>query len=148
MMQDLRSKIRVPAQMQSLETLIQFVSSCARRHGFPAKRVHEIELSVEEALVNIFHYGYPQKTGDVEVSCRIDERLRFITEISDQGIPFDLLSVQAPALDGDVAARPVGGLGVHLIRKLVDEVKYRREEGDNKVTFIFCKRDDGGNPTR
>jgi serine/threonine-protein kinase RsbW len=142
MMQDLVSKIRLPARMQSLETLIQFVSLCARHHGFPTKRVHQIEISVEEALVNIFHYGYPEKVGDVEVSCRIDARLRFITEISDQGLPFDLLSVQTPVLGEDVADRPVGGLGVYMIRRLVDEVKYRRQGANNIVTFIFCNRDE------
>jgi anti-sigma regulatory factor (Ser/Thr protein kinase) len=140
-MQDLVSQIRLPAQMRSLEPLLQLVSSCARRHGFPAKRIHEMEVSVEEALVNIFHYGYPEKSGDVEVSCRVDDRLRFIVEIRDQGIPFDLLSVQPPSLDEDIAERRIGGLGIHLIRKLVDEVKYRRDGKYNIMTFMFCKKE-------
>lgn len=139
-MQDLVSQIRLSAQMRSLEPFLQFVSSCARRHGFPIKRIHEMEVSVEEALVNIFHYGYTEKSGDVEVSCRIDDPLRFIIEIRDQGIPFDLLSVQPPALDEDIDQRRIGGLGIHMIRKLVDEVKYRRDGKYNIMTFIFRKK--------
>ncbi len=99
-----------------------------------------MEVSVEEALVNIFHYGYPGKSGDVEVSCGIDDPLRFIVEIRDQGIPFDLLSVQPPALDEDIDQRRIGGLGIHMIRKLVDEVKYRRDGKYNIMTFIFCRK--------
>jgi serine/threonine-protein kinase RsbW len=142
MMKDLVSKIRLPARMQSLETLIQFVSVRARQHGFSSKRVHEIELSVEEALVNIFHYGYPDEAGDVEVSCRIDGPLRFITEVSDRGRPFDPLSIQPPGLEQDLSGRPVGGLGIHMIRRLVDEVNYRRQGGSNIVTFLFCNRNE------
>jgi anti-sigma regulatory factor (Ser/Thr protein kinase) len=141
-MQDPVSQIRLPARMQSLEAFLQFVSTYARRYGFSPKRIHQIELSVEETLVNIFHYAYPQVPGDVEVSCRIGDPRGFITEISDQGRPFDLLSVQAPDLDEDVLDRPVGGLGVHMIRKLVDEVTYGRQGEDNIVTFIFSKRDE------
>lgn len=130
-------KIKVPARIEYLERLIQFVSHWAREQGFTQKRITETELATEEALINIFNYAYPEDTGEVEVRCGQDDNNRLIIEIVDTGISFSVLSVPEPGLTADISKRKTGGLGVFLIRKMVDEVQYRREKDKNILTLII-----------
>ena len=71
-----------------------------------------------------------------QVACTVDAQQRFIIDIVDQGIPFDPLSLAAPALTDDLANRQVGGLGVFLIRRLMDDVSYRRADDQNILQLI------------
>ena len=121
--------------MESLQEATQFVLSHARAEKLPGKRMSDIELCLEEALVNIFQYAYPEGGGEVEISCRIDEGRKFIIEISDAGIPFDIFSVAEPDLSLALEDRKIGGLGILLIRKLMDDVTYRREGNRNALTL-------------
>ena len=133
------SKIKAPAGIEHLERLIEFVSSCAKEKGFTSKRIQEIELATEEALVNIFNHAYPEGAGEVEVRCRLNDHTRFMIEILDTGIAFDVLSVPKPDLSATVSDRKIGGLGVFFIQKLVDEVQYRRDGQSNILTLIIFK---------
>jgi serine/threonine-protein kinase RsbW len=133
------SSITLPAQLASLQTFIDFVTSCARNQGFNRKKIHEIELAAEEALVNIFNYAYEEKTGDVEIVCKIDEDERFILEIIDTGVPFNVLSVEDPDISADISERRIGGLGIFLIKNLMDSVHYRREGDKNILDLIVQK---------
>jgi serine/threonine-protein kinase RsbW len=87
----------------------------------------EIELAVEEALANICLYAYPASKGEVEVRCMQDETRHLLIELIDSGIPFDMLARPAPDFTLDAAQRPLGGLGIPLIRTLMDNTTYHRE---------------------
>lgn len=130
------TKMKLPATIEHLKTLVEFVSKHAEEQGFNSRRVKEIELATEEVLVNIINYAYPERSGDVEVSCRREDGTGFVIEISDNGIPFDPLSLPEPNFSPDILDRKVGGLGVFFIRKMMDEVLYRREEGSNIIRLI------------
>lgn len=130
--------IRLPAKLENLESIMAIVSGFLRENGLPGDRIQDIELATEEALVNIFNYAYPgQESGEVEVRCRAEEEGRLIVEFRDRGIPFDVTALAAPDLDISLPERKVGGLGVFLIRKMVDEVRYHREEDHNVLTFVL-----------
>jgi serine/threonine-protein kinase RsbW len=131
--------ITLPAQLSYLQTFIDFITSCSRDQGFNQKKIHEIELAAEEALVNIFNYAYEGNNGDVEIICRIDDDERFILEIIDTGIPFNVLSVKDPDISADISERRIGGLGVFLMKKIMDAVHYRREGNKNILTLIVKK---------
>ena len=132
--------MRQSAKLESLEGFMQFVNTSARDAGFPDKRVQEIELAVEEALVNIFNYAYPDRdNGDVEVTCGLDGQGRLIIEIRDSGIPFDAGTQSGPELNATIAERKIGGLGIFLIRKMADEMRYRREGEENVLTLFILK---------
>jgi serine/threonine-protein kinase RsbW len=135
------SKIRLPARLENLEKLLQSVSSFAEEKGLPSKRIREIELATEEALVNIFNYAYPEQgTGEVEIDCSTGETFELIIRLIDTGIPFNIDTLSDPDdLDAGLSERKIGGLGVFLIRKMVDEVKYRREGDKNILTLTFRK---------
>jgi len=130
------SKIRVPAKLDHLHTLIDIVSNCAKEQGLGGKRINEIEIATEEALVNIFHYAYQEQEGDVEISCKTEHGRAFIIEITDAGMPFNPLSVSEPDTTLDVAERQIGGVGVFLIKKLMDDVIYRRDGNKNILELV------------
>jgi anti-sigma regulatory factor (Ser/Thr protein kinase) len=128
--------LKLLAKVAHLPQWTQFIVACAQEQGLPTKRLQDIELALEEALVNVCQYAYPETAGEVEVTCTVDAQQRFIIDIVDQGIPFDPLSLAAPALTDDLADRQVGGLGVFLIRRLMDEVSYRRVDDQNILQLI------------
>ncbi len=135
-------RTRVPAKLENLEKLQKFIADFAGNQGFSDKRIMEIELACEEALVNIFNYAYPDgKQGDVEVDCKVDHKGDFIIELVDAGQPFDLKALPEPDLNADVSERRIGGLGNVLIKKFVDEIKYQRRLNQNFLIFKFYKPD-------
>ena len=123
--------ITLPARIDSLPRGLALVVECATAAGFPPQRVMEIELAVEEALANICLYAYPTSDGEVEVRCMQDGTRRFSIELIDAGIPFDMLARPAPDFMVDVAQRQIGGLGIPLIRTLMDNATYHREGARN-----------------
>jgi anti-sigma regulatory factor (Ser/Thr protein kinase) len=122
--------------------MIMSVSGWARDKGFPRERISEIELAAEEALVNIVNYSYPGKPGGVEIMGKLDGNF-FIIEIIDSGIPFDITSVPDPDISANADDRKVGGLGVFLMKRMVDELRYRRENDRNILELIFKKTQEG-----
>ncbi len=136
-------EITSSATMAHLNRLIEFVSSHAETAQFPIQRIREIELAVEEALVNIFSYAYPDTTGTVSIACRIEEGQRLILEISDNGIPFNALDVPDPDLTTAISDRQVGGLGVFFVKEMADNAQYRLEKGRNVLMLAFDKHRTG-----
>jgi anti-sigma regulatory factor (Ser/Thr protein kinase) len=132
--------MKLPAKLENLGRWMEAVSECAREQGFDQKKIGKIELALEEALVNICKYSYPDEPGDAEVNCKQDNG-RFIIEIVDSGIPFDMTALPAPDLTSSIEKRKIGGLGIFLIKKMVDEVKYRRE-GSFNILDLTVKRDE------
>ena len=135
----IHAQIKLPAHFEYLPDFIDFVATCSRDQGFEKKKVHQIELATEEALVNIFDYAYKENNGDVEIICKLDNNKRFIIEIIDTGTPFNVLSVAAPDIYADISERQLGGLGVFLIKEVMDAVHYRYEDNKNILTLIIIK---------
>jgi len=136
---DLGLKIKLPAKIENLRRFIDFVSDYAKQNQFSDKRIKEIELATEEALVNISKYAYPNDIGDIELRCQMQDNNILVIEIIDNGIPFDMNSVSEPDLNSSILNRNVGGLGIHLIKKMVDEINYKREKDKNHLIFLFYK---------
>ncbi len=132
--------IKLPARLENLGRWTEAVSGCARKQGFDQKKISKIELALEEALVNICKYSYPGEPSDAEVSCKQDNS-RFIVEIIDSGVPFDMTSLPVPDVTSGIEQRKIGGLGIFLINKMVDVVKYRRK-GNFNILELTIKRDE------
>jgi anti-sigma regulatory factor (Ser/Thr protein kinase) len=108
----------------------------AAAHHFPDRKLHEAQLALEEHLTNIFHYAYDD---DGEHRIFIGVRLTaadLCIQVQDDGRPFNPLTHPAPDLSVPLAQRPVGGLGIHMIRKSLDGTEYRRENGKNILVMI------------
>jgi len=118
---------------------MDFVSSFAMGLGYDAGRIGEMELVLEEVFVNIIKYAYPGKEpGDVTITCSEDDG-SLVLDVADAGVPFDLLAAADPDITAGVDERPVGGLGIYLIKKLADDVQYRRDGTWNRLTLAFFK---------
>src|SRR5262249_9944524 len=119
--------LTLPARIDSLPRGLAWGVECATAAGFPPPPVQEDELACEEALANICLYAYPNSKGEVEVRCTQDETRYLLIELIDSGIPFDMLARPVPDFTLDAAQRPIGGLGIPLIRALMDNATYHRE---------------------
>jgi serine/threonine-protein kinase RsbW len=132
------TRLRMPAKLENLGKLIEVLSDCTKAEGFGQEKISKIELAAEEALVNIFRYAYPEAAGDVELICR-SEIEYFAIEIIDSGIPFDATAMPAPEVTEGNHEREPGGLGIFLMKKMMDEVRYRREKARNILTLTIQK---------
>jgi len=132
-------KKMLPATLGHLHEAMAFVVAFAEERGFLPDRMMEIELSLEEALINIIKYAYPEGKGDVEISCILSGDDRFIVEICDNGIPFDVVSAGDPDVTSGIEERKIGGLGIFFIKRLMDDVTYRREDDKNILRLTVLK---------
>jgi anti-sigma regulatory factor (Ser/Thr protein kinase) len=98
--------------------------------------VHEIELAVEEIVANICRYSYDDRPGSVELCCRRLDGPKLALEFIDYGRPFDMLNLPPPDLSVDLDRRDVGGIGLPMLRALVDQATYRREDARNILCVI------------
>jgi len=128
-------ELEMPARLENLDRFKRVATECAAQQGFAPARVTEIEVAVEEVVANIVMHGYPNEAGPIRLACGTDADAGFVLEFVDQGVPFDVDTAPAPNLDGDLSERPVGGLGIFLLKNLMDDVRYRREGTRNILTL-------------
>lgn len=128
--------IRLPAGIENLPGFITPVLSLSSLQHLDGERKNDLELALEETLVNIFNYAYPETPGYVDLSCRVVENC-LIIRIEDEGVPFSMVSAATPDLAAGILERETGGLGVHLVRSLVDDVRYRREGNRNQLELTL-----------
>jgi anti-sigma regulatory factor (Ser/Thr protein kinase) len=107
----------------------------AAEHQLSDDDVMAINLVLDEVLSNIIEYGYDgEAEHEIRVTMAVDGDLLSI-EIEDDGRPFDPLQAPAPDLDRPLEERPVGGLGIHLVRTLMEAVEHQRRDGRNILTM-------------
>jgi len=133
--------IRLPAHVESMAAARSFLRKKMRGWNLESGLADRVELALEEALVNISRYAYPDRPGDLEVHCRRDDEGQLQLEIHDWGIPFNPLQRDRPDSSQDFALRRVGGWGVELIRRMVDDLKYSYFEGKNILSLTFRLRE-------
>lgn len=129
-------KIVLPAKLENLESMLEFINKGATDLGFDNKKINQIRLASEEALVNIINYAYPGKEGDIEITCASKEGKELELKIVDWGIPFNPLTMPEPDITIPLEKRETGGLGVYMIRKIMDEVDYERRQDRNILTLV------------
>lgn len=128
--------LQLQASLENLPLWMEAVSLEAERMGIPQKRIREIELALEEALVNIVNYAYDDPGGTIRIrSCLDKARSMWAIQIMDQGKPFDVAKASDPDIHAPLSERGIGGLGIYLIRKLMDDVSYERSGSRNILTL-------------
>ncbi len=127
--------IRVEASLEKLSAISNLVSGAMRQAKIDTAIIRKVLLAVDEACTNITLYAYPEGKGFIRIACWVDHG-DFVISIEDEGKPFNPCSVPAPQLDVDLDDRKVGGLGIHLMRKSMDEISYRYDPGTgNQLTM-------------
>ena len=110
-----------------------------RVHGFLDEEILDSQLAVEEAITNVIVHGYERVTGKIVITCRITNGLAEV-QIEDYAPPFNPLSIPDPDITEDIEDRKIGGLGVFLIRQVMDDVVYRYENGKNILVMVKKKK--------
>ncbi len=109
----------------------EIVEDLGQKHGVSAEALYAVNLALEEILVNVISYGYADD-GEHQIIVRFDvDAGDFVTEIEDDAKPFNPLETPPPDVEAPLAEKPLGGLGIHLTRTMMDSVAYRRERGKN-----------------
>jgi anti-sigma regulatory factor (Ser/Thr protein kinase) len=114
--------------------VVAFVSGLAGRAGLAADQAMRLELAVEEWVVNLCSHAYAGGAGEVEVAVLKGEG-ELLVEIIDEGPPFDPTASADPDVALPLEQREPGGLGLLLIRRMTDEVRYSRDGGRNTITL-------------
>jgi serine/threonine-protein kinase RsbW len=130
-------RLTLPASVESVALFRNFVRSGAVAAEVPADELEKLDLVLEEILVNIARYAYPAGNGAAEVAFAPDGPGKLYVEISDWGNDFNPLDVEPPDFSRGLAERPIGGLGVFLVRSLVSDIAYRRDTDRNVLSFGF-----------
>jgi anti-sigma regulatory factor (Ser/Thr protein kinase) len=112
----------VDARLENLSLIADFISRSMSQLGIEAG-VFEVQTAVDEACTNIMKYAYSEAGGEITITCEIQGNDLVVT-IRDRGKPFDPASVPQPDLEADLGRRKIGGLGIYLMRKLMDDVSY------------------------
>lgn len=129
-------RLSVRADAYAAHQLGRFAEAFMREAGVSDDDIARVLIALEELVSNLVKYGYPDEAarGFVAVTLQLlDDRLR--ATLVDDGRPFDPFARPAPDLDAPLDARPVGGLGLHIVKTMMDETQYHREDERNVTTF-------------
>ena len=131
----LEESLTLKNDISEVARLNTFMESMAARLGMPTDITGQVKLAVEEAVVNAIYYAYPKDTeGEVTVTVKGNpNHLKVV--ITDHGTPFD--PTEAPLADTSLSVeeRPIGGLGIFLVRQLMGSLNYERINGANVLTM-------------
>ena len=122
-------------RVEEMGAAAQLAQDFGARHGLASVVIHDLCVAFDEALSNVVKYGYrDDKRHEICVRLEI-AGMDVVAEVVDDGIPFDPLSAPPPYLEGGLDERPIGGLGIYLLRQLMDEVHYVRRGNQNVLVM-------------
>ena len=126
-----------PAIVDELPEVISFVEETLEGYGCSMKIQTAICIAIEEVFVNVANYAYKGEIGDIRIDINFDDNTRNVTFlVSDKGIPFNPLDKADPDITLSLEEREIGGLGIFITKKTMDEVRYTFENEENILTII------------
>ena len=115
---------------------MEFVRTGALEANLPEARMGELDLLIEELFMNVCLHGYPEgRQGFVTLAYSVPAPGELSVEVADQGVEFNPLKAAPPDLTLNLESRPIGGLGVFLVKALAPLITYRRDRDWNRITF-------------
>ncbi len=128
-------EIKLNNKVSELERFNQTLTEFGQHHGLAPRLVHDLNLALEEILTNIISYGYPDNR-EHEIKVRLSVQPGEVkAEVEDDGQPFNPLEASEPDTAQSLQERTIGGLGIHLVRKLMDNLEYKRQGDRNLLTI-------------
>ena len=132
-------KIVLESKMENIKKVIEFVNSKIEKCNFKEKEKLEINIAIDELFGNIVKYAYGEEVGIVEVQVKVKENpLEVEITFIDSGTKYNPLEREEPNIEANLNERKIGGLGIFIARKLMDEIKYEYKDGKN-VLSIICR---------
>ena len=129
--------ITVPANDKDTTPIVEFVEKELSQYDCPARALYQIEVAIEEILVNIVNYAGLSETDGVEIRCEVmEDPLRVVVQFLDEGVPFDPLAKSDPDTSPEALMNREGGLGIFMVKTMMDDVSYAYEDGKNTLTIL------------
>ena len=127
--------LTLPNDIETIPRLNEFIDGLCEETGINRDVSMRLNLAIEEAVVNVMNYAYPKGAiGDVDIEVETDEdTITFV--ISDSGVPFDPTKKADTDITLSVDERPIGGLGIHLVRQIMDDIAYHYTDHKNILTL-------------
>lgn len=130
------AEIRIDATVENLDRVLAFVEEQMESLDAAPRARMQIAVAVEEIFVNIAYYAYAPGTGSTVVRAAIEQDPPTIAiTFEDRGMPYDPTAKPDPDVTASAAERPIGGLGIFMVKKIMDGVDYRRQDGMNVLTI-------------
>lgn len=128
-------EIEIIAKTENLDAVTDFVNEQLEAVGCPMKTLMQIDVAVEEIFVNIAHYAYENGVGNARILVRTNsENNTAVITFIDRGIPYDPLAKEDPDVTLPAEERKIGGLGIFMVKKSMDDVRYEYTDGQNIFT--------------
>ena len=129
-------QIKVKADTAELDNVLSFADAILEELGCSVKAQMQIDIAIEEIFVNIAHYAYPEAEGEAVINIEPGESGSSVTiTFEDEGIQYDPLKNEDPDITLSAEDRPIGGLGIFMVKKSMDEVSYEYKDGKNRLTI-------------
>ncbi len=125
-------ELTVEAAVENIGKVTEFVDGQLEEFGCPVKVQMQIDIAIDELFGNIAHYAYNPDIGPATVQVEVrQEPLEVIITFIDNGIPYDPLAKDDPDITLSAEEREIGGLGIYIVKKSMDEISYEYKDGQN-----------------
>ena len=129
-------ELTIAATVENIETVTDFVNQQLEALDCPIKAQMQIDIAIDELFGNIAHYAYNPDIGQATVRVEVVENpLAVIITFIDNGIPYDPLAKDDPDVTLSAEERALGGLGIYMVKKSMDDVTYAYRDGQNVLTI-------------
>jgi len=126
------------SKLSELTTLCRYLEDCGNVMELPQKCLLELNLGLDELFSNIISYGFEDESEHQIKFSLAKNRETLVVKVEDDGIPFNPLDVAGPEVSRDLESINIGGLGIHLVKEMMDDIDYQRVEGKNKLILKKC----------
>ena len=125
-------ELTIEATVENIEKVTAFVDEQLEAFDCPMKAQMQIDIAIDELFGNIAHYAYNPETGPATVSIEVTENpMSVVVTFIDHGIPYDPLAKADPDITKSAEEREIGGLGIFMVKKTMDEITYEYKNGQN-----------------
>ena len=126
-------KIEITNKINELQTIEEFIEKISEEINLPLNIKYQLDVILDEIVTNIISYGYNDKEEHkIKLSVKYKDKLMTM-EIEDDGINFNPLELPPPDITIPLEDRPIGGLGIHIVKNLVKNIDYKRENNKNRL---------------
>ncbi|MCR5728100.1 MAG: ATP-binding protein [Lachnospiraceae bacterium] len=130
-------ELKIEAKVENLNNVLAFVDAELESVDCPMKVQMQLDVSVEELFVNIAHYAYTPDTGDAVIEVEfLQDPLKVKITFKDSGMPFDPTAKEDPDVTLSAQERKIGGLGIYMVKKAMDEMTYEYVDGQNILHIV------------
>ena len=129
-------ELTIAATVENIETVTTFVNEQLESYDCPMKAQMQIDIAIDELFGNIAHYAYNPEIGQVTVRVEVVEApLSVIITFIDNGVPYDPVAKANPDITLSAEEREIGGLGIYMVKKSMDEITYEYKDGQNILSI-------------